>query len=138
MGVPAANFSLPAVPAADQADAILTGSFSGTGTSPLWMCFGPFNLVFGGPSGPNGLWTGSVQLERSFDGGATWYVCMIGAGAQAVANVNNQDYSWQIVEYERGVMYRLRCTAFTSGPVNYRFSTSGAASASLGANPGVF
>lgn len=134
MGIPAAAYTLPAVPAGDLANAVLTGTFAAaaTGQSAAFMCHGPFNVVFGGAGGPNGNWNGSIQLERSFDGGTTWYVCGVGGGgAQAIYATNNQDVSFVVGECERGVLYRLNCTVHVSGVVNYRFSTSGAAAMSL-------
>lgn len=130
MGIPASVSQTP--PAGDQANAVVTGAFSATGQSAAFLCWGPFNLALYGSGGPNGNWDATVRLERSFDGGVTWIVCGIGgAGQQAIWNTANQDVSLVVGEPERGVLYRLNCTVFASGPVNYRMSTTGAAALSL-------
>lgn len=117
-----------ACPANDQANACVIGSFTGTGKSTSFLVYGPFNVLIYGSSGPNGTWAGSVQIERSFDGGTTWIVAGVGGdGAQAVYNTSSQDVSVVGDEPERGVLYRLDCTSFSSGPINYRMSTTGGA-----------
>lgn len=136
MGIPSAAISQQP-PALDQANAVVQGSFAGTGLSAQFAPWGPFNLVIYGTGGPNGAWTGSVQLERSFDGGTAWIICGIGgAGAQAVW-ATGTDISVVVGEPERGVAYRLHCTAYTPAAlINYRLSMTGGAALSLG-NPSV-
>ena len=98
------------------------------------MCYGPFNLCIYGASGPNGNWSATIGLERSFDGGTTWIVCGVGgSGAQAVytSSGTGADVSVVAGEIEEGVLYRLHATAYVSGTINYRFSTSGVAAMSL-------
>lgn len=130
MGIPAVVAQNPAV--GDQANAVVAGAFTGTGQSASFTCWGPFNLVIYGLAGPNGNWNATVRLERSFDGGVTWVVCGIGGGGQqAQWNTPNQDVSVVAAEPEKGVLYRLNCTAYTSGTINYRMSASGGASMSL-------
>ena len=119
-------------PATDQANAVLTGTFTATGQSATFCFWGPFNLLIYGSGGPNGNWNGTVRLERTFDGGTTWQVCGIGGdGTQAVWNTNNQDVSVVVGEPEKGVGYRLNCTVYASGTINYRFSGTGGAALSL-------
>lgn len=75
-------------------------------------------------------WTGTVQLERSFDGGATFTVCNIGSTgvlAQWTAGPINISFG----EPERMVLYRLNCIAYSSGTINYRMSQSGQATSTL-------
>lgn len=131
MGIPASVTQTP--PAHDQATAVVSGSFTATGQSGSFMPYGPFNVTIGGSGGPNGNWTASVQLERSFDGGTTWYVRSVdGTGTQAVYGTTpNKDVSITVGEPERGVLYRLDCTAYTSGTINYRMSATGQANMSL-------
>lgn len=79
-------------------------------------------------------YVGSVQLERSFDGGSTWLVCGIGGtGTQAVYN-GGGPISVNVSEAERNVGYRLNCTQYTSGVINYRLSQTGAAATSHDVN----
>jgi hypothetical protein len=128
MGIPNVNVS-QAPPTGDQANAVVSGSFTGTGTSALFMPWGTFNLAIYGSGGPNGNWHATVQLERSFDGGTTWIVCQDGstASGQAIYSTQNTDVSRVGGESERCVLYRLDCTAYTSGTVNYRMSQTGGA-----------
>lgn len=73
----------------------------------------------------------SVQLERSFDGGNTWIVCGIGGQGALAQWAAGTPVSCVVGEAEAGVAYRLNCTAYTSGVINYRLSTTGAAALSL-------
>ena len=78
-------------------------------------------------------WSGTVQIERSFDGGATWNCCNVGSsGALAQYTSGPINTSW--TEPERGVLYRFNCTAYSSGTINYRMSQTagGAMSLTLG------
>jgi hypothetical protein len=132
MGIPSSTVS-EKPPAGDLANAVVSGSFTGTGQSPLFSCWGPFNVVLYGNAGPNGAMVGTVRLERSFDGGTTWVVCGVGgAGSQASYTLNGADISVVAAEPEKGVLYRLNCTAYTSGTINYRMSATGGAALSLG------
>lgn len=74
---------------------------------------------------------GTVQLERSFDGGATWICCNIGGAGLLAQWSTGNPVSTVVGECERGMVYRLNCIAYTSGTINYRLSTTGAAALSL-------
>lgn len=71
--------------------------------------------------------TGSVQLERSFDGGKTWIVCNVGADGTLAVYTDGTPVSFAFGEPERSVLYRLNCTALSAGNINYRISTTGQA-----------
>lgn len=133
MGIPA-NGASGTPPAHDQANFVLAGTFTATGQSQAALLYGAFNMLIYAGGGPNAAWTASIQLERSFDGGTTWVVCAdpMGTTNQAVY-ANAKDVSRQFAECERGVMYRLDCTAYTSGTINYRLSTTGQAAMVWGA-----
>jgi len=66
-----------------------------------------------------GTFVGTFQLERSFDGGTNWH---------PLTAAGNPLYVWTAPESESaqedqfGVLYRLDCTAYTSGTINYRIS----------------
>lgn len=76
-------------------------------------------------------YSGSIQLERSFDGGATWLVCNIGTGGTLAQWAYGTPVSLTFGEPEREVLYRLNCTALTTGPINYRISQTGTGAESL-------
>lgn len=90
------------------------GSFTATGQSASAYIEGPFNVSIWG------TFVGTVKVERSFDGGTTWLVCSRDAeGAEAAFTA---PATLRIDEPERDVKYRVNCTAFTSGTINYRLS----------------
>lgn len=139
MGIPSAAVSQQP-PAGDRANAVVQGQFTvaqialGAASSAIFMPWGPFNLVLYGGAAPNTAWTGSAQLERSFDAGVSWQVCGIGGGGQQAVWATGTDVSVVVGEPELGVIYRLRCTVLSVGVLNYRLSMSGGAAMSL-ANP---
>ena len=77
------------------------------------------------------IYTGSVQIERSFDGGSTWVICGVGGGGTQAVYTAGTQVSITFGEPEREVLYRLNVTALSGGNVNYRISTTGAAAESL-------
>ena len=79
--------------------------------------------------------TGSVQVERSFDGGATWLVCNVGGGGTLAIYSAGTPVNITFGEPERQVLYRLNCTALSAGSVNYRISQTGGANESLAIGP---
>jgi hypothetical protein len=128
VGIPVATpATLGVPPQGDQANMVIAGAFAATGVSAAFCIYGGFNFFLWGPSGPNGNWNATVQLERSFDGGTTWLVCGVGgSGAQAVYTSagTGSDVSITGNEVERGMAYRVHCTAYST-TVNYRLSTTG-------------
>jgi hypothetical protein len=78
--------------------------------------------------------TGTVQLERSFDGGQTWIPCNIGnTGTLAVWNTT-APVSISFGEPEQNVIYRLNNltqTPETNTALKYRVSETGQAARSL-------
>lgn len=89
---------------------LLSGSFGATGTSASFPVRGDFGLQI------SGTFVGTVVLERSLDDGANW-IQPTGAGNQlySFTAVCSEDLS--APEYD--VLYRLRCSAYTSGTINY-------------------
>lgn len=106
----------PSDGADDAADVVVSGTFTGTGESAS-LAFGPDG--FGGNVSLWGTFVGTVKVQRSFDGGTTWI---------DVTDSNGLVYeytgpaSFRIDEPEKSVLYRLNCTAYTSGTINYRLS----------------
>jgi hypothetical protein len=73
--------------------------------------------------------SGTIQLERSFDGGHTWIPCFAWWGGSQLKWTT--EMSTVLMEPEKGVLYRLNCVAYTSGTMNYRISTTGQAATTL-------
>lgn len=132
----AGNGAVPAVLGTVQLSANATASSPVAGSPFQFAVNGNAVLVTGADAAATFTgaaidYSGSVQLERSFDGGSTWIVCGVGGqGAQAVFSAGTP-ISVVAGEPERGVLYRLNCTAYTSGTINYRMSATGAAAMSM-------
>ena len=77
------------------------------------------------------VYSGTVQLERSFDGGATWIVCNIGSSGTLAQWTTGTPVSLSFTEPERGVSYRVNVAAYSSGTINYRLSQTAGAAMSL-------
>lgn len=137
MGIPATPPVTPTPPAGDKANLVFSSAQAGnapitaTGVTGWVEIFGAFNLAIWANGGPNGAWVGTVRLERSFDGGTTPIVCGVGGGGQQASWTTGTDLSLVVGECEKGVLYRLNCTAWTSGTINWRMSTTGQAAMSL-------
>lgn len=73
------------------------------------------------------------NVERSFDGGATFLVCNVGGSGQVATYGSASTTPVQLTfgEPERQVLYRLNFTAYTSGAINWRVSTTGQAATSI-------
>lgn len=115
----------------DQANAVVEGTFTGTGQSDSFLPWGPFNIVFGGRGGQNESYSATIRLLRSFDGGVTWWVCGLGGDGTQAEWATGKDVSIVAGEPEKGVAYALECTVYASGTIDYRMSATGAAALSL-------
>jgi len=98
----------------DEALDILTGTLAATGASATKAFYHDFNVSLWG------TFTATVQVERSFDGGVTFLAVSKDTGGGAASYT--APCSVICDEPEKGVLYRLSCTAYTSGTVNYRIS----------------
>ena len=98
---------------------ILSGTFTSTAQSNAIAAFGRVNLLIEG-----GI--GTVALEKSFDNGTSWLVVSKNSdGEQAsYTTASNVAFNGSFTEPESGIQYRLNCTAYTSGSINYRISHS--------------
>jgi hypothetical protein len=84
------------------------------------------------------IYTGTIQLERSVDGGMTWLVCNIGGTGTLAEWSAGTPVSLTFGEPEKQVLYRLNCTAYTAvagTSINYRISQTGGAAESLAIGP---
>ena len=83
-----------------------TETFTATGQSEPVQLHGRFNISL------SGFGAGAVALQRSFDAGATWLTVESWAA----------DFEGTANEPEINVLYRLNCTAYTSGSIVGRLS----------------
>ena len=97
--------------------ALLSGVFTATGPSAaVELPRGMANLSLRGG-------VGTVKVERSFDGGTNYDdVSLDALGTLASYALNSTEVSLVIDEPEQGVLWRLNCTAYTSGNIVYRIS----------------
>lgn len=77
----------------------------------------------------------TIQIERCFDGGATWLPCNVGGNGEIAVYDAGTPLSLTFGEPEKNVLYRINCIAYTSGVVNYRISQTGGATESLAIGP---
>jgi len=115
--------------AGDLVSKLVTGSFTGTGVSgdavgglvttagqqPCPAVFKDlFNIALWG------TFVATLVLEKSFDGGANW----IGVAKDSSGNINSYTapFAAAVYEPEHTVIYRWRCTSYTSGTIFYRIS----------------
>jgi hypothetical protein len=89
------------------------GAFTAVGVGAAFTPFGNFNLSVWG------TFVGSVVLERSFDGGTTYTQASFPDGTTPTLTAPMSG-TWN--EKEKGTAYRFRCSAFTSGTINWRLS----------------
>lgn len=97
---------------------VYSGTLGSATQSSAVNMWGAFNLFV------YGTYTASWQLEKSFDGGATWVIVTPSIGAPVSSTTANASIAIQISEPERGMLYRVNCTAYTSGTINWRMSTT--------------
>jgi hypothetical protein len=98
---------------ADAASQFVSGVLTSAVAGPQVMLQGNFNIVLWG------TFVGAVVPERSFDGGTTFLQLTFSDGTP-VAFTTPVSATWS--EPESGVIYRVRCSAFTSGTINWRLS----------------
>jgi len=65
----------------------------------------------------SGTFVATIVVERSFDSGATWHAKWP-SGVYSITDPR----SFADSESEAGVVYRLNCTAWSSGTATYRMS----------------
>jgi hypothetical protein len=92
----------------------VTGTFTGTGQSA------PLEVYRGGNAVVWGTFVGTVKIECSYDNKATWLPISKNTNGDEAAF--NAPFNLSFDEPERDVFYRLNCTAYVSGTINYRIS----------------
>ena len=96
---------------------LVTGALTATGSSATVfprsdLIATAFNLSLWGS------FSATVQIQRSFDNGATW----LPRTSNGTVIAYTAPCSEIVAEPESGVAYRVTVTAFSSGTVNYRIS----------------
>ena len=90
-----------------------SGSLAATGSTEAFYIAAPFNFTL------SGTWVGSVALEASTDGGATWVNAVLSDGTNNAWTANGF-YAVPNV-WQQGVLFRLTFTR-TSGTLDWRVS----------------
>lgn len=93
----------------------VSGTFAATGQSTSFAAPGALDGEFN--VSLSGTWAGTVLLQRSFNAGSTWITVSKPDLTDASFTTN---VSFSVKEPEPGVLYRLNCSAYTSGTVTYR------------------
>lgn len=112
----------------EQGIVFISGSAVATGRTPAAAPFTPikgyYNFTIWG------VFVGTIELDRSFDGGTTWVPVSLDALGDKASYT--QPISVTGFECENGVVYSVNVTAYTSGTINFRVSGP-----QYGANEGV-
>ena len=109
-----------AVGAQEQAQSIVNTTIGAlNAATPGLFMLGCFNVAVWG------VFTGTVQVQCSFDGGTTW-IPVINKRTGAMITFTAPG-AIQEDEVEPGVQYRCQMTAYTSGTANVRISEGAAA-----------
>ena len=126
MGVPVGgttDYASTAVTGTLTATALVSqGIAATTGNSVATVFYGAFNVAL------SGTFSGTVQFEKSYDGGITWIALardVSGTLASYALAWTAQSFNLTMCEIEPVVAWRIRCTAFTSGTLTYRLSQGG-------------
>lgn len=105
----------------DTAQSVISGTFSGTGNSAALVVDGaerPFGFLVNVEI--QGVFSATLQLQRSLDGGATFVpVALFGQSSPLSITA---PISFTHRDAERNAQYRVACTAYTSGTPTYRLS----------------
>lgn len=99
-----------------------TGTFGATGNGSSFIPEPAQDLrhVIGFNVAVYGTFVGTVVLEKTYDGGTNWVPVLRPGGNTAVSYTAPS--TEVLYEPEDSVAYRLRCSAYTSGTINYRLS----------------
>lgn len=94
----------------------LTGSFTATGASNAVVLYrGPVNVLIAGG-------TGTVSVQRSFDGGTTWHILdydRVGTPATYSTSAGSVGINGVFEVAETQELWRLNCSAYTA-EITYR------------------
>lgn len=103
----------PSPGAAEQAMLLLTGSISGAVPSAAIEVAGLFNLVL------TGVWTGTVGVQLSYDGGTSWVPLPVAPDGTPLAIAQPTTLPIRVIE--SGTLLRL-APALSAGTAAWRIS----------------
>lgn len=106
--------------ASDRARKVVSGTFTAAGQQSGAAAQGEAFFVGDFHASLIGAFTGSVTLERSFDGGTTWVA--VATDGQGNPATYTAPVSVDLTEFEEDVLYRWNCTALSAGTPAYRIS----------------
>ena len=91
------------------------GTFTGVGAGDVVKLTGKFDVLIEGGAG-------TVAIERSLDDEATWQVVSQDSTGAAASYTSASDvaFNGMLEEPDSDIPYRLNCTAYTSGDINWR------------------
>ena len=95
------------------ASKFITGSLNSAAPGTAIQLVGRFNVLI------SGTFVATVKIEKSYDGSNWHVVSRDAAGAEASFTAPAQV---TLDECETGPQYRVICTSYTSGTINYRLS----------------
>lgn len=96
-----------------------SGTFTGTGNStPVTLPQGFFNVLFSGG-------VGTLNLQYSPDGTTYYTVSQDAAGTGATYIINGNAVAFVGQNVESGFLWRVNCSAYTSGTLIYRLGYQG-------------
>ena len=95
----------------------VTGTFTATGSSDSIEFVGELHVLISGGAG-------TVVIKKSWDSGSSWYAVSKNADGDDAEYTTASDvaFNGMVEEHEGRVLYKLECTAFTSGTITYRMS----------------
>lgn len=100
---------------AEQAQSVISGTLGAANAASAQLALlGNFNVAVWG------VFTGTVSVQCSYDGGTTW-IPVINKRTGSVITFTAPG-ALQEDEVEPGVYYRVQMTAYTSGTASYRIS----------------
>jgi hypothetical protein len=104
----------PTAGSPDIANDVITGTLTSVSTGNWATMAGNINVSVWG------TFVGTVTLEKSFDGTTT--AVPVSKDTSGTPASWTAPFSVYVRENEQGVNFRINCTAFTSGTINYRIS----------------
>jgi hypothetical protein len=92
--------------------------------SKAFTAVGETTSIKCGPNGTwrlvtHGIWTGTIKIEKSIDGGTTW--SSVRSFTSYDGDINHNTYG--DFDEDDAVLVRVKCTIFTSGTINVDLST---------------